>query len=186
MAPKGSPERGLIRGDDSLILIIDMQERLLPVISGRERIIENAIKLIRFSKIMSLPVIVTEQENLGATVPEIAAQLDPFEPVRKVAFNGFGSYEFRKRLELLEPSCLIIAGVEAHICVAQTALHAAQAYTVHVVDDAVSSRAPSNVEVARNRLLQCGVAVTSTEMLIYEILERADTPHFREVLQLVK
>ena len=81
---------------------------------------------------------------------------------------------------------LNIAGIEAHICVAQTAVHAVSQYTVHVVSDAISSRSPHNREIALQRMQHCGVTITSTEMVMYELLEKAGTDSFREVLKLVK
>lgn len=176
----------LLRGDDALVVVIDMQERLLPVMAEKERIIENVLKLVKFALIVGLPIVITEQQNLGETHPEIRAALGAVQPITKLEFDCFGSRAFTDRIRHLKRNTLIIAGIEAHICVAQTALHALAAFSVHVVSDATSSRSPLNREVALARMRQQGVTVTSTEMVIYELLGKAGTDEFREALKLVK
>jgi isochorismate hydrolase len=177
---------GLIRKGDSLLVIIDLQERLFPVMAEKELLAENVLKLSRFSKIMGLPVLMTEQEKLGATLPQIRGELKGVEPVSKMDFDCFGSQTFLDKLKAMNRKTLIFSGIEAHICVAQTAISALPGYTVHVVSDAVSSRSVRDREVALERMMQAGVTLTSTEMVIYEILKRAGTDIFREVLKLVK
>jgi nicotinamidase-related amidase len=177
---------GLIPEGDSLLVIIDMQERLFPVMAEKELLAENVLKLLRFSKIMGLPVLMTEQEKLGATLPQFRQELRGVEPVLKVSFDCFGSQTFVDKLKALNRKTLIFSGIEAHICVAQTAISALPSYAVHVVSDAVSSRSVRDREVALERMMQAGVTLSSTEMVIYEILKRAGTDIFREVLKLVK
>ncbi|MBN2468317.1 MAG: hydrolase [Deltaproteobacteria bacterium] len=176
----------LLKKDDSLLVVIDMQEKLVPVVADKEMIVENVIKLVRFCRIIDLPVMVTEQEKLGDTLPEIRAALVNTHPITKTAFSCFGSPAFREGIRQLRRNTLIIAGIEAHVCVAQTALQALPDYTVHVVSDAVSSRVADNRKVALQRMRQCGVTITSTEMVIFELLEKAGTPLFKEALPLVK
>jgi len=176
----------LLKGDDALLVVIDMQERLLPVIAEKERVIENVLKLVTFARIIGLPILLTEQQNLGETTPEIGAVLEDSQPIVKMEFDCFESRAFAERIRQLNRDTLIIAGIEAHICVAQTALHALARYTVQVVSDAVSSRSPHNWEVALDRMRQHGVTITSTEMVIYELLGKAGTAEFREALKLVK
>jgi len=177
---------GLIRGDETVLVIIDMQERLFPVMAEKERLLENVMKLVKFSKVMGLPVVVTEQEKLGSTLGEIREELKEARSIGKVDFNCFGCEEFSQALAGLQRKTLLLAGIEAHICVAQTALCGVSNYTVHAVSDAMASRIPFNHRVAVERMMQGGVTVTSTEMAVYEILARAGTDTFREVLKLVK
>jgi isochorismate hydrolase len=181
-----SSQGPLLNPDDVLLVIIDMQERLLPVITGKERIVENVRKLAKFARILGLPIILTEQQNLDTTKPEISAELGEIQPISKLAFNCFGSRAFTDQVHHLGRNTLIIAGIEAHICVAQTALNAPTSHTVHVVSDAIASRSPHNWEVALDRMRQAGVTITSTEMVIYELLREAGTDEFREALKLVK
>jgi nicotinamidase-related amidase len=177
---------GLIRESDSLLVIIDMQERLFPAMAEKELLADNVLKLARFARIIGLPVLMTEQEKLGVTLPQIRQELSGVEPVSKEEFDCFGVQAFRQKLKSMNRKTLILSGIEAHICVAQTAISAVPEYSVHVVADAISSRSVRNREVALERMMQAGVTVTSTEMAIYEILKRAGTDIFREVLKLVK
>lgn len=176
----------ILRADDALLVIIDMQERLLPVIAGKEKVVDNALKLVKFSHIIGLPILFTEQQNLGETVSGLREELKDIGPIIKWEFDCFESRVFIDRLDQLKRNTLIIVGIEAHICVAQTALHALSHYKVQVVSDGVSSRSTENWEVALQRMRQAGVIVTSTEMVIYELLGRAGTAEFREALKLVK
>lgn len=176
----------LLRRNDALLVVIDMQERLLPVIAEKKKIVENTLKLVKFARIIGLPILLTEQQNLGETTPEIRAESEALQPIIKLEFDCFESPAFAERIRHLNRNTLIIAGIEAHICVAQTALHALAHHTVHVVSDAVSSRSPHNGEVALDRMRQAGVTITSAEMVIYELLGKAGTEEFREALKLVK
>lgn len=186
MNVKHSPRSALLTRDDSLLVIIDMQERLLPVIAEKERIIENVVKLVKFSQIIGLPVVLTEQQKLGETVPEIRELLKDLQPISKLEFDCFGSSAFGKHVSEQDKDTLIITGVEAHVCVAQTALSGLSDYSVQVVSDAISSRSLHNREVALHRMGQNGITITSTEMVIYELLQKAGTDTFREALALVK
>jgi isochorismate hydrolase len=186
MSKKHQAKSGLIEREDSMLVIIDMQERLFPVMAEKETLADQVMKLVRFSKIVGLPVIMTEQEKLGPTLPEIKGELASVAPVPKVDFNCFGCEAFVKRVHELDKRTLILCGIEAHICVAQTALYAASDYEVHVVADAVASRSPENRRVALERMSRSGVTITSTEMVIYELLRKAGTDTFKEVLKLVK
>ncbi|MFZ0450901.1 MAG: isochorismatase family protein [Desulfatiglandaceae bacterium] len=176
----------LIRPEQSIFVIIDVQERLVPVISEKELVIQNIIRLTRFSRIINVPILLTEQERLGGTLPEVGRVIPEVQAVSKHHFNCFGSEVFREKIKGSGRSVLILAGIEAHICVLQTALSALSEFRVHVVSDAVSSRAPHNREVALKRMAQSGVTITSTETVIYELLEKAGTPAFRKALALVK
>jgi isochorismate hydrolase len=177
---------GLIQECDSLLVTVDMQERLFSVMAEKELLADNVVRLLRFGKIIGLPVLVTEQEKLGVTLPQIREELRGVEPVSKAEFDCLGVRAFREKLKSMNRKTLILAGIEAHICVAQTAISARSEYTVHVVADAISSRSLRNREIALERMMQAGVTVTTTEMVIYEILKRAGTDIFREVLKLVK
>ena len=176
----------LVSSKDCALVIIDVQQKLVPVIAEAGRVIENIVKLIKFSKILGFPVVLTEQQNLGETVTEIQGEIPDIQPISKITFSCFGAEEFGEHIRRLNRNTLIITGLEAHICVAQTALHAISDYTVHVVSDATSSRSTYDWEIALNRMRHNGITITSTEMLIYELLARAGTPEFREALRLIK
>ena len=181
-----SSRHGLIREEDSLLLIIDVQERLFPVMAEKEKLLDNILRLARFTRILGLPVIVTEQEKLGATLSPIREELAEVEPIPKVQFDCLGCGVFLEKLKAMNRKTLIMTGIEAHICVAQTALSAVSEYNVHVVSDAVSSRSKQNWQIAMERMRQADATMNSTEMVIYEIVKKAGTDVFREVLKLVK
>ena len=176
----------LLNPADCLLVVIDMQERLVPAMAGKEKLIENVLRLVKFARIFNLPIILTEQQKLGATIPEISVELTDIEPITKLEFNCFASPSFVDQIRRQSRHTLILAGIEAHICVAQTALYALTIHTVHVVSDAIASRSPHNWEIALERMRQQGVIITSTEMVIYELMGKAGTDQFREVLALVK
>ena len=175
----------LVSRENCALVIIDVQQKLAPVIAEASRVIENIVKLIKFSKIVDLPVVLTEQQKLGETVTEIRGEIPGLRPIPKITFSCFGAEEFGEHIRQLNRNTLIITGLEAHICVAQTALQAMSDYTVHVVSDATSSRSVHDWEIALDRMRYNGITITSTEMLIYELLTRAGSPEFREVLRLI-
>ena len=176
----------LITREDSVLVVIDVQEKLMPVIAEKDKVIDNLVRLLKFAQIIGLPLILTEQEKLGNTLPEILQAAQDLSPIRKLDFNCFGCQEFVEEVGRMGRKTLILTGVESHICVAQTALGAVPNYTVHVVSDTTSSRTQENWRVALERMRQAGVVITSTEMVIYELLQRAGTDEFRTVLPLVK
>jgi len=186
MSKNHKAQSGLIEKEDAVLVIIDMQERLFPVMAEKEALADQVMKLVKVAKIIGLPVIMTEQEKLGHTLPEIKGELTPLTAVPKVDFDCFGCEAFATRIQKLQKGTLILCGIEAHICVAQTALHAASDYEVHVVADAIASRSSENRRIALERMSQRGITITSTEMVIYELLKRAGTDTFKEVLKLVK
>jgi nicotinamidase-related amidase len=186
MHTKDSTTPNLIGRDDSVLVVIDVQERLMPVIADREKVTENVVRLLKSAEILGLPVILTEQEKLGSTLPELREARPGLQPIRKLEFDCFGCQEFVQEVRKVGRNTLILCGVETHICVAQTALHAAPDYTIHVVSDATSSRTEANWQAGLDRMRQAGVVITSTEMVIYELLQFAGTDEFTAVLPLVK
>lgn len=171
------------------LLIIDLQERLLPKIHNRVQITGNIRKLIRFAQVVRLPVFLTEQypKGLGRTVAEVREELPTYEPIEKVTFSAFGEAVFEEKLRAAELSTLLVAGIEAHICVNQTTLDAlARGYSVHVLADATGSRHEANWRIGLEKMRQAGAIISSFETATYEILVQADTPTFREVLPLFK
>jgi nicotinamidase-related amidase len=179
----------ILTKDDTALIIVDVQEKLLPYVTDKEEVVKNLKMLIRFAYIMGIPIILTEHypKGLGRTVPEIKEVLKNYESFEKVIFSCFGSEEFKSKLKELEIKTLMLAGIESHICVQQTALDALNAgYKVHIIADAISSRTLRNLKVGIEKVRQFGGVISSTEMAMYEIMERADTMEFKEVLKLVK
>ena len=176
----------LVKREDCLMIIIDVQEKLMPAIDDRERVVLNTARLVTFCGIAGIPVIFTEQQKLGATLPEVRTSIKDFAAIEKTHFNCFLHPEFAKKVRNSGRKTIVLAGVESHICVAQTAISASSELSVHVIADAASSRSPANKAIALARMRDAGVIISSTEMFIYEILVQAGTDEFKSVLPLVK
>ncbi len=187
---KANPALAQLRPERAALVVIDLQERLLPAISGRERILKNSLLLIELAKLLRMPIVLTTQyrKGLGPVAPEILGAAKGTEPLDKVTFGCFWSEAFLKRMdELADRDQLVIAGVETHICVCQTVLGALEkSYTAHVVSDALGSRSEANHEVGLARMERAGALVSSTEMAVYELLGRSDTAAFKQMLPLLK
>jgi nicotinamidase-related amidase len=173
------------------LVVVDIQEKLLPPIFNKEALVKNSQLLIRLAKILDLPVMVTTQysKGLGPTLPEIASLLADVTPTDKLEFSCFGSDAFRSHLKALpgDRNTVLLCGMEAHICVMQTALGALnEGYLVHVATDAVGSRAESNWKVGLDRMKSAGAVMSSTEMMMYELLRCSGTPAFKELLPYLK
>ncbi|MBN2847881.1 MAG: hydrolase [Coriobacteriia bacterium] len=180
---------GLIDRTSAALVLIDAQERLADVMPHRDAVVNTMALLARAARVLGMPMVVTRQypRGLGDTVPEIVEAVGPHEPVDKVAFDCAREPAFSHGLEALGRTQVIIAGMEAHICVTQTALSlGAGGYDVHVVADAVCSRRDADRDVALDRLRAAGVTVTTSESVIYEALGEAGTAEFRALLEIVK
>ncbi len=173
----------------AVLMVVDIQERLLPAICERERVVQNALRLIKGAGILNLPVLVTEQyrKGIGATVPEIAAAIPDFAPIEKTAFSCLGAPGFVERLRSRGVSEVVLCGIETHVCVCQTTLDLLTAgLRPFLVADAISSRTPANHRLGVERMRDAGAIIVSTEMILFELLERAGTDEFKQVLPLVK
>ncbi len=178
-----------LKRDGSGLVVIDIQERLLPAIWERERVVLNAARLIQGAAILGLPLLATEQyrKGLGVTVPAIAAAMPGFVPLEKLTFSACGVPGFLRALQEKHLSQAILCGIETHVCVLQTCLDLLDAgLRVVVVSDAISSRTPENHRVGLDRMRAAGAEIASTEMVLFELLERAGTAEFKQVLALVK
>ncbi len=175
--------------DSVALVVIDYQEKLLPKIHDAEAVTGQAVKLIRFAKELGIPILWTEQypKGLGRTVPEVAGELREKAPVEKTAFGCLGDSAFLNALEATGRRQLLMTGIEAHICVMQTALSALnQGYEVYIPRDAVGSRLPAERDAGLHRLEAAGADLVTTEMAMFEILREAGTPEFKKVLPLLK
>lgn len=173
------------------LLVVDIQERLMPVIEGRDSVIKNSALLIKAAKTMRIPILATTQyvARIGDFLPEIKAELDGVTPIDKMEFGGFSNPQVQQAVDHLPPTIdtLIICGVETHICIYQTVLGSLQAgYSTWVPADAVSSRAQLNHSTGLNRITEIGGIVANTEMIIYELLHHAGTPAFKALLPFLK
>lgn len=177
--------------DQCALLVIDIQEKLLPPIFQKDQLVRNAQLLIRAAGILKIPSLVSTQyaKGLGATVPEVSSLLAGVEPVDKTLFSCFGSDVFCSLLKRLpgQRTTLLLCGMESHICVTQTALAALlEGYLVHVASDAVSSRTEWNWKIGLERMRAAGAIISSTEMMIYELMRSSSSAAFKELLPHLK
>lgn len=173
------------------LIVVDIQQKLLPPIFHKETLVKNSQLLVRLAKILSIPIMMTTQysRGLGATVPEVASLLPDVTAIDKLDFGCFGSDAFRSGLKALPGSrnTLLLCGMETHICVMQTALGALNdGYLVHVASDAVSSRSEWNWRIGLDRMREAGAVISSTEMMMYELLRCSGTAQFKEMLSYLK
>lgn len=180
-----------LQAEQCALIVVDMQEKLLPPIWEKERLVRNAQLLIRLAGIMKIPAIVTTQyaKGLGNTVPGIASLLRDSPPIDKLMFSCFGSDVFCSLLKRLpgQRTTVLLCGMETHICVMQTALGALrEGYLVHVASDAVSSRTELNWRIGLDRMRAAGAILSSAEMMTYELLRSSGAPAFKELLPYLK
>lgn len=181
-----------IERNNAVLVVIDIQEKLAPVISDIEGVTANIERLIRGTHLLGVPALVTEQyvKGLGATVSSLQAALGEthgYKPIEKACFSSVGCEEFADYLALLERKQVILCGVEAHVCVYQTALDLLdRGFQVYLVADAVSSRTDRNREVALQRLVSEGAKLTTTEMVLFELTVTSGTAEFKAISRLVK
>jgi nicotinamidase-related amidase len=170
---------------------VDIQEKLLPPIFNKDEMVKNSQLLVRLANILEIPTIVTTQyvKGLGPTVPEIASLLTGTPPIDKMQFGCFGSDQFRSALKALpgNRNTLLVCGMEAHICVMQTVLGALNdGYLVHVATDAIGSRVRWNWDIGIDRMRAAGAVISTTEMMIYELLRASGTAQFKQMLPYLK
>ena len=178
-----------LKREELIFVAIDYQEKLLPAMSGKDRIERNVIKLAKGLEVFQLPKLATTQyaKGLGQTVARVAEALGEFAPIDKSSFSAFRTEEFRKALEESGRRQVILAGIETHICVEQTALDLLTAgYDVFLAADCCGSRDEENHKISLARLAAAGATVSGGESILYEILESAKAPEFKAVSAIVK
>ena len=174
---------------NAVLIIIDIQGNLAQAMHDKENLFANSVKLIQGFKTFNLPIIVTEQipQKLGRTLPVISQELDGIEPIAKETFSCWDDRNFINQLKALSRKHIVLAGIECHVCVYQTALDLiSNGYHVHLVSDAVSSRTPENRQVGINAIKSAGAHITSTEMVLFELLRTAADPKFKEIIKIIK
>jgi len=179
----------LIKAGRSALVVIDMQQRLVPAMLAPARTLKNATLLIEAAREMDVPVLLTEQypAGLGRTMADIATVAAGCPVFEKVHFSCMEDQAFAKALPALDRPQIVLAGMEAHICVVQTAASLLEAgYEVFVVSDATASRSRESEDACLQRLSAAGVGIVTTEMVVFEWLGKAGTPSFKKILPKVK
>jgi len=180
-----SPE--LMSSTDTALLVVDVQEKLVPAIAGRHEVVWNVRRLIDGAKILGMPVAATEQypKGLGPTVPELAERLGAIPS--KLTFSCLGCPEVFRELQRRGVHKVLVCGIEAHVCVQQTVLDLmANGWRVYVAADAVGSRREVDYRTALERMDAAGATVTTTEAALFEWCRVAGSPEFKQISRLAK
>ncbi|MDX6699259.1 MAG: hypothetical protein QOE65_2656 [Solirubrobacteraceae bacterium] len=175
----------VLHRDRAALIVVDVQEAFRPAVGEFDAVAANAAVLVQGARALGIPVLVTEQypRGLGETVPEVASHLDGVSPIEKTVFSAARADGF----DLGGRDQALVCGIEAHVCVQQTAQDLLDAgVEVHVAADAVTSRTALNRRLGLEKMEGSGAVVTSTEMALFELVERAGTPEFKTIQGLVK
>jgi nicotinamidase-related amidase len=175
--------------ENTALLVIDIQEKILPAMYEGERVVQNTLKLIHGFKVMNTPIYFTEQysKGLGPTEARIKKALAGIEPIPKMTFSCFGAGNLFDELERKNISKVVVCGIESHVCVIQTALDLAiNEFQVFVAADAVSSRRKYDHEMSLRRMERNNIEITLTESILFEMLTASGTDEFKSISKLVK
>lgn len=179
----------LIKPEESCLIVIDMQERLVPAMQAPARTIRNAGVLIQAADRLDIPILMTEQypKGLGPTVKQLNGLSGKAQVIEKIHFSCMQEQGFADAFRALGRRQAVIAGMEAHICVLQTGVQLMdEGYEIFVVTDATSSRTLESEQACLDRLQSCGAGIVTTEMVVFEWLGQAGTDAFKELLPLIK
>ena len=179
---------GLINKETTALLVIDVQEKLMPVVQDAEQIFANVNRLIKGVTTINVPIVITEQypKGLGNTCAEVEIP-EGIQPIEKICFSCIQSANVLEELKARNITSLIVCGVESHICVLKTTLEALEKnIEVHVVADAVSSRTTANKQLALERMRQSGAFIVSTEIILFQLIDEAGTDAFKTISRLIK
>ena len=175
--------------EESLLLIVDIQEAMLKAIASWKAVVGKAKQLIRASNALDVPIILTEQyrKGLGETLPDLMQEIDTPQVFHKEHFSACLENEFIPTIQSFNRKKIIVVGMETHVCILQTCLDLIKAgFQVHLVADAVASRASENRTIAIEIMRQAGAVITATEIVIFQWALRANTDDFRKILPIVK
>jgi len=179
----------MLSKQNSVLVVIDVQEKLTRFMHERDELVANLEKLIQGLRALEVPIVWVEQnpDGLGPTIPELSEHLADLEPVTKLSFSCCGTEAFQQALEATGRKQAILCGIESHVCVYQTTMDLLDAgYEVEVIADAVSSRCATNKEIALAKIRAAGAGVGCTEMVLFELLQAAEGPAFKAILKIVK
>jgi len=178
-----------ITKENTIGLVIDIQERLFPAMFEKEMLLKNALMLIQGLSALKLPLLITQQytKGLGETIPEIKSVIPEFSFIEKRDFSCCDEPAVIEKLKDLKTKNIIICGIESHVCVLQTAVDLKDAgLNPLVVMDCVSSRTKENIELAKERFRKEGILMTSYESILFELTRSSTAPEFKAISKLVK
>ncbi len=179
----------MITTEDTALVLVDVQGKLAQAMHNKEELFENLKKIVKGAQVLGVPILWAEQnpDGLGPTIPEIAELLPNQKPVSKLSFSCCGNEHFMKNLKAVNRKNMLVVGIEAHVCVYQTAADLiSRQYDVQIVADAVASRTPENKAIGLEKCKYAGASLTSTETVLFELLKEAGGERFKEIIHLVK
>ncbi len=179
----------MLTPENTILVLIDIQERLTRAMLDKEALVENALKMVSGARIMGVPIIRTEQnpDGLGRTVRELEELLSDVDPITKLIFSCCGAPGFMKQLQQSARRKVLVGGIESHVCVYQTVQELANLnYEVQVLADVVSSRTAENRNIGLDRCRGAGASITSVETALFEMLRAAEGDNFKKMLKVVK
>lgn len=179
----------MLKVDNTVLVVVDVQEKLANAMHDRDFLIENIVRLVKGAQILGLPIILSEQnpKGLGFTIPAVGELLSGSKPITKLSFSCCGQADFMSAIASAAKNQVLICGIESHVCVYQTVADLLNlGYEVHVVADAVSSRTPENRQMGLEKCKGLGASVTSVETALFEILKIAEGNEFKQMLKVVK
>lgn len=178
----------MLTKDETVLVLIDIQGKLAQIVDRSESVIDHILRVVKGAKVLELPILWLEQypKGLGPTVQAIAEEVGG-EPIEKITFSAYDTEAFVQKLKATGRKKVLLAGIETHICVYQTAAHLlANGYEVEVLADCVSSRTNENHEVGMKKMMQLGAHITSVEMALFEMQVVAKGDAFKEISKIVK
>lgn len=179
----------MLKKEEAVLVLIDIQGKLAEIVDESVFVIDNIVRVIQGANVLQLPILWLEQypKGLGPTVEKIAEQLSDITPIEKITFSAYETEGFVSQLEATGRKKVLLAGIEAHICVYQTAAYLlANGYEVEILADCVSSRTVGNREVGIQKMLQLGATITSVEMALFEMQQIAKGDAFKSISKIVK
>jgi nicotinamidase-related amidase len=179
----------MLRTDNTVFLLVDVQGKLAHSMHAKESLFKNLKKLVKGMRVLEIPILWAEQnpKGLGPTVPEVAELLPDIQAIPKYSFSCYKNQEIRQALEALNRPNILVAGIEAHVCVYQTVRDLSKAqYNVQLVADAISSRLIENKHIGLEKCKNTGAEITSVETALFELLEVAEGDRFRKILDVIK
>jgi nicotinamidase-related amidase len=179
----------MLTTDNTVFLLIDVQGKLAHSMHAKENLFKNLKKLVKGMRVLEIPILWAEQnpKGIGPTVPEVAALLTDLQAIPKNSFSCYKNNEIRQTLQALNRPNVLVAGIEAHVCVYQTVRDLRKAlYDVQLVADAISSRIIENKQIGLEKCKNTGAEITSVETALFELLEVAEGDRFKKILDVIK
>lgn len=179
----------MLNREKSCLVLIDVQEKLAAVMHESARMVSNCAILLKAARTLEIPIIWCQQypKAIGPTVKPLHEFLEGIEPIDKLCFSCCGAPQFADEMERREIETAIVCGIESHVCVFQTAMDLLQkGLYVHVIADATASRTAENKQIGLHRMAAAGAVISSTEMLLFELLRTAEHPQFKGLSKLIR